>query len=125
MLGKNISLIYFYVVSLISLLLIIIGVFATINFVLNSTQFDKYPLQYMEDCNVYGMPYKTVPAPDGVEELSEEEKLRQQRACETRTEFERRKNRVQDMRNAIAFTSIGLILFLIHFPIARRHSKNS
>ena len=41
---KTIATIYFYVISAASLALIVIGIFNIVNFLINSTQYEKYPL---------------------------------------------------------------------------------
>jgi hypothetical protein len=61
--GKQIGLIYFYLISAVALGLIIIGIFNSVNFVINITQYKDYPLRYQnEDCSsIYSVPMKIAP----------------------------------------------------------------
>ena len=62
MAGKTIATLYFYVISAGSIVLMVIGIFSIVNFVINSTQYDKYPLKYPQGtCETY--PYKFGPYP--------------------------------------------------------------
>lgn len=129
--GKNIATIYFYIISAASLALIVIGIFNGVNFVINSTQYDKYPLRYgpVGDCQTLGypVPIKMVQPPGG--EIREstptaQEIKKQKDVCEKQQESERKQRKVEDIRNSVTFTLIGLILFLIHFPQAKKYSKD-
>jgi hypothetical protein len=133
--GKTIATIYFYIVSAASLALIVIGIFNGVNFFINSTQFDKYPLRYYGpavDCETSFGPYpaKVAPAPFGVTgdmnmlaTPSAEELRKQKENCEKQQEYDRKQHRVDDIRNTLTFTLVGIVLFLIHFPQARKHSE--
>ncbi|MEO6509098.1 MAG: hypothetical protein ABIO02_04030 [Patescibacteria group bacterium] len=117
MLGKNVSVVYFYLVSLIGLILMIFGVFFAINYFVNITQYDTYPLRYSESCDtIYA-------APVDMQKPSDVDIEKQKRDCEVRQSIERKRTQVDDLKNAISFPLIGIILFLIHFPIARRQTK--
>lgn len=118
--GKLISVIYFYLVSVISLILLIIGVFHIISFTLNTTQFDKYPLTYGEDRCLQPLPAIDSKQSEGDASLSAKQKF----DCLAQLEVERKQHRVNDLKNAITFPLLGLILFFIHFPIALKRSKN-
>ena len=126
--GKQIGVIYFYLVSAASLVLIVIGLFSAINFVVNITQFKDYPLSSWEtgSCEVY--PFKGRPVPVMGEPmpatLSAEETEEQKKFCEEQTATLRQQRRVSDLRDSITFTLIGLILFGIHFPQGRKQSKS-
>ncbi|MDO8618460.1 MAG: hypothetical protein Q7R49_00785 [Candidatus Daviesbacteria bacterium] len=125
--GKTISTIYFYIVSAASLVLIIIGIFNAINFTINSTQYDEYPLLYPQgSCEAYpykfGGPYPVVT--DGsAPNQSAADLAQQKQECLKQESMQRKQHMLEDMKNSIAFTIIGLILFSIHFPLARRQSK--
>lgn len=126
--GKLITLIYFYVISAAALALIVIGIFSTVNFLINITQYDKYPLQYFgEDCENFGTSYSKGPYPMELESrvatptAEEERKLKAQ--CEKRVEQERKQRKVDDIRNSLTFSLVGVILFLIHYPQARKHAS--
>ncbi|MBI2022411.1 hypothetical protein HYS97_00985 [Candidatus Daviesbacteria bacterium] len=127
--GKLIAQIYFYLISAAAIALIVVGIHSTATYLLNSTVYDKYPLMYgAEDCENYGTSFYKGPYPmmePGREEatLSAEEQDRLKKSCEQRVELERKQRQVEDIRNALVFTSVGLILFLIHFPQAKKYSK--
>lgn len=126
---RIIALIYFYVVSAAALMLLVIGIFDSVNLTVNLVAYDKYPLPYAQDCNSSGViplstaskvtssPVAQVPEPatPSAQQIQE-----QVNACLTSQTQERKQQEVGDIKNAITFTLVGLILFLIHFPIARR-----
>lgn len=127
--GRQISLIYFYLVSAGALALLVIGIFNSVNFIINATQYKEYPLRYQQDCDsIYPMPVKVAPRP--IEVLPEpasqsaEEAEKQRRLCQSNLEKQRKQQMLDDLRNSITFTLVGAILFLIHFPIARSQSKD-
>jgi hypothetical protein len=65
---KLIALIYFYLVSAASLALIVIGIFSTVNFLINISQYDEYPLRYYnEDCESFPSRYGGKPYPVAME----------------------------------------------------------
>ena len=126
--GKTIATIYFYLISAASLALMVIGIFNAVNFVINSTQYDKYPLRYAQgDCEGgigYPMPYKIM-SPDGREATPSAQDLeKQKQVCLKQQEQDRKQHKIEDMRNAVTFTFVGLVLFSIHFPLARKQSKS-
>ncbi len=124
--GKTIATIYFYLISAASLLLIVVGVFSILNFVINSTQYDKYPLRYSQpDCES-GYSYYPKPAPfvESEATLSAQEMKRQEAACKNQQDDERKQHKIENLRDAVGFSLIGLVLFLIHFPLARKQSKS-
>ena len=126
------GLIYFYLVSVIALILLVIGIHSSVTFVLNITQYNQYPPRYIgEDCESISSPYYKSPyGPVAVDiatpnqaTLSAQEKGELKKQCETRVDFERKQHKLEDIRNAIVFTLVGAVLFLIHFPQARKLSK--
>lgn len=125
--GKNIATIYFYLISTVSLILIVIGIFNGVNFAINSTQYDKYPLRYgpSGDCD-YVTAYKAMPVPETLYSAtpSAEEVKRQKESCEKNQEADRKEHRINDIKSAVTFTFIGVILFMIHFSQARKFSKD-
>jgi hypothetical protein len=131
--GKLVGLIYFYVVSAAALALIVIGIFSSVNYLINITQFDKYPIRYRSeaDCeNMYSGYGKPISAPGVIDapiqstpSAQEIERLKNQ--CLSQFETERKQQQIDDLKNSITFTLIGAILFAIHFPLARRQSKVS
>lgn len=127
--GKTIATIYFYIVSAASLALIVIGIFNGVNFGINSTQYDKYPLRYGPggDCEGgfgYAMPYKVSPIDGRDATPSAKEQVKQKEICEKAQDIERKEHKISDIKNAVTFTLVGIILFLIHFPQARKYSKD-
>ncbi len=123
--GKTISQIYFYVISAISLIFIIIGVYNAVTFMVNVSQFEKYPLNFggEDRCSYITMPQPVVD-PKSQASISKEEQKKQNEMCLSQLELERKQHKVNDIKNAITFTLLGVILFSIHFPIALKRSKN-
>lgn len=125
--GKSVATVYFYLISAVSLALIVVGIFNIVNLVINMTQYDKYPLRYgpVTTCESYPSYYKAMPvSPEPQSTPSAEEQRKQKEDCEELQAIDRKEHRISDIKNAAAFTLIGTILFLVHFPIARRFSKN-
>ncbi|OGE64476.1 hypothetical protein A3J13_01360 [Candidatus Daviesbacteria bacterium RIFCSPLOWO2_02_FULL_36_8] len=127
--GKTIATIYFYIISAASLALIVIGIFNAVNFGINSTQYDKYPLRYNAPGNCESYPYKGAPYPamdvrGEVSTPSADELDKQKKACLTQEEFDRKQHKIDDIKNSITFTLVGIILFGIHFPMARSKSNS-
>lgn len=123
--GKTIATIYFYLISATSLALIVIGIFNSVNFVINSTQYEKYPLRYPQG-SCEGYPYKFGPYPameTRVATPSADELEKQKQDCLKQENALSKQQKIDDLKNAITFTLVGLVLFLIHFPLARKQSK--
>lgn len=123
--GKLISLIYFYLVSIIAIILLIVGLYNLVSFGINSVFYDKYPLQYgNEDCSYLAQtePVKSAVGTDTLASISAEQAAIQKKACEDRIESERKRNQVNDVKDGIFFTLIGIILLALHFPVALRRS---
>ncbi|MDP3733555.1 MAG: hypothetical protein Q8Q91_03340 [Candidatus Daviesbacteria bacterium] len=124
--GKTIATIYFYIISAASLALIVIGIFNAVNFGINITQYEKYPLRYPQgSCDNY--PFKFGPYPvmeRGVSATpSAKEMEEQEKACIKQENGLSKKQKIDDLKNSITFTLVGLVLFSIHFPLARKQSK--
>jgi predicted nucleic acid-binding Zn ribbon protein len=121
--GKTISQLYFYLISALSLIFIIIGIYNAVTFGVNMSQFEKYPLQFGgDDRCAYNMPHP--PGVDPKTQVSPEDQKKQNEICLNQLELERKQHKVNDIKNAITFTLIGIILFSIHFPTALKRSKN-
>ena len=126
--GKTIATIYFYIISAASLALIVIGIFNSVNFLINSTQYEKYPLRYPQG-SCEGYPYKfgpypamdvrAIPATPSAQELE-----KQKQECLKQENALSKQQKIDDLKNAITFTLVGAVLFLIHFPLARKQSKS-
>lgn len=126
--GKLISLIYFYLVSIIAIILLIIGLYNVVSFGVNSVFYDQYPLRYSggEDCSYLAQtePPKVMPGTDTLASISAEQQQTQKAACERRVAAERKQHQVDDIKNGIYFTLIGIVLLALHFPIALRRSRD-
>ncbi len=123
--GKTIATIYFYIISAASLALIVIGIFNAVNFGINITQYDKYPLKFPQgSCENYpdkfGGPY---PAP-GIATPSAKDLEEQKLLCLKQEDALSKQQKIDDLKNAITFSLVGTVLFLIHFPLARKQSKS-
>ncbi|MDP3732971.1 MAG: hypothetical protein Q8Q91_00370 [Candidatus Daviesbacteria bacterium] len=123
--GKTIATIYFYIISAASLALIVIGIFNAVNFGINITQYEKYPLRFPQgSCESYPFKFGPYPAMEGrIATPSAEETEHQKQLCLKQENALSKQQKIDDMKNAITFTLVGTILFLIHFPLARKQSK--
>lgn len=127
--GKTIATIYFYIISAGAIVLMVIGIFNTVNFIINSTQYEKYPLRYPQgSCEGYpfkfGGPYpaidaRGVPATPSAKEIEE-----QKQACLKQEDALSKQQKIDDLKNSATFSLVGLILFAIHFPLARKQSNS-
>jgi len=112
---KLIPQIYFYVVSLIGLVLLIIGVFADVHYIINISSGGPYPLAYSlpERCStpMFAVPAGEKQVPDAQSTYA---------ACVKSVEDERRATQRNDLEKALSFTIVGLIVFGIHFYFARK-----
>lgn len=126
--GKLIATIYFYIISAASLTLIVIGVFNAVNFGINITQYEKYPLRYPQgSCENYPYKFGPYPAMDmrGFPATPSAEELeKQKQECLKQEDALSKQQKIDDLKNAITFSLVGSILFLIHFPLARKQSKS-
>lgn len=125
--GKTIATIYFYLISAVSLALIVIGIFNAVNFGINATLYDKYPLRYPQaDCENMAYPYGPKPIPMEIDKISTpsaKDLEKQKNICIKQQEEDRKQHKVDDLKNSITYTLVGAILFLIHFPLARKQSR--
>lgn len=127
--GKTIATIYFYLISAASLALIVVGIFNGVNFTINTFFYDKYPLRYGPgmDCETAGYPYpaKMIPSVDVRESTpSSEDKKKQKEICEKTQDMDRKQHQITDIKNTLTFTLIGVVLFMVHFPQAKKRSKD-
>ncbi len=133
--SKIIATIYFYIISAAAIALIVIGIFNSVSYLINSTQYDRYPLRYggISNCEFANdFPYRGPGVvamkpgfPGGPMETtpSAEEMKKAKEQCLKNEEAERKSHQVDDLKNAITFTLVGLVLFVIHFPQARKRSE--
>ncbi|OGH19044.1 MAG: hypothetical protein A3F31_01035 [Candidatus Levybacteria bacterium RIFCSPHIGHO2_12_FULL_38_12] len=126
---RHIASIYFYAISAAALALIVVGIFATVNFVINTTQYDTYPLRFRgKDCETYPYAYsKPVPAANGlpISTPTQKELDGQKKKCQIQLEKERKQQKLDDLKSSLTFSIVGLVLFLIHFPKALKHTKEA
>lgn len=119
--------IYLYVFSGLGLGLFLFGVFSGVFFLVNVTQFDKYPLQTYEEtqCDYphYGPYAKPVPIGEETREAtpSSQEFEEQERKCEERLELTRQRKKVDDATRTLAFLIIGSLVFIPHWRMARKN----
>jgi hypothetical protein len=113
---KLIPSIYFYVVSLIGLILLIIGVFSDVHYFVNVSSGSVYPLPYSgpERCVV------PVPAISGAPEKQTPDAQKVYQDCLKSVEEERRTTQRNDLEKALSYTIVGAIVFGIHFYFARK-----
>lgn len=128
--GRLISLIYFFIISTIGLILLIIGLYNAVSLGVNLTQYDKYPLNFsgQGSCDSFSTVSPMTSSDSVIEAVpikvaNEKENARQKALCEERIVQERKQHQVDDTKNAIYFTLIGVILLAIHLPIAVRRSR--
>lgn len=112
---KLIPTIYFYTVSLIGLVILIIGIFASIHYIVNTIQYPVYPLGYGVEsrCGQLPAPVKGETQPLGSPSYAN---------CLQDVEQERQQLKTQDLEKSISFTLIGALVFGIHFYFARKQS---
>lgn len=116
MIQKLIPLIYFYLLSLIGMVLLIIGVFHSIHFIAGISVYERYPLEYggAERCLIQ-------PAPVSEKETDAAFSSEQARKeCLDGLEEERMRTKAKDLEESIAFTVVGLLVFSSHFYLARK-----
>ena len=122
--------IYLYVFSGVGLSLFLIGTFMAIQYLVNITQFEKYPLQPYEEtqCDYY-YPGKPIPLMERssiapVEPMastpSAQEIKHQEDLCKERTETTRKRKQVDELTRTLAFIIIGLPVFIFHWRMARK-----
>lgn len=111
---KLIPTIYFYTVSLIGLVLLIIGIFNAIHFIVGVTAYDKYPLGYTAESRCM------IPTPTTEKVAATPSATATYNQCVQDVEQERMLKKADDLEKSISFTLIGLIVFSIHFYFARK-----
>ena len=114
--SRLIPTIYFYLLSLVGIVLLIIGIFASIHFVSGVLVYSKYPLSNgTENQCMYSVPQ----VPPGEKQPLETYKD-QYNTCTKNLEDQRILTKKQDLEKALSFTLIGLLVFGIHFYFARK-----
>lgn len=113
---KLIPSIYFYVVSLIGLVLLLIGLFGLVHYVIGVTAYPNYPLNPFEESRCLNMVPQPLPGSGQNQEVSQQSK----NECEKTIENERTHQKTDDLEKALSFSIIGGILFAIHFSWTRK-----
>ena len=113
---KVIPTIYFYLLSAVGMVLFIIGLFNSIHYIVGITAYDKYPLKYQGESRCEYMPKPVMV--EGQKDVQSEGKVKEE--CLKSLEKERANTKIDDLEKAISFTTIGLLVFAIHFYFARR-----
>ncbi len=113
---KLIPTIYFYLLSAIGMVLLIIGLFNATHFITGITSYDKYPLRQGAESRCDYMPQPVLSgetkATKGIDETKEN--------CLKSLEKERATTKADDLEKSISFTAIGFLVFLTHFYFARQ-----
>ncbi|MDE2026304.1 MAG: hypothetical protein KGJ07_07455 [Patescibacteria group bacterium] len=114
---KLIPLIYFYTVSLIGLVLLIIGIFSDIHYIVNIASGSQYPLPYGVDqrCMVPAIPF-----PSGYAQKQSSDQQPAYQTCLKSVEEDRAMTKRTDLEKALSYSVVGLFVFAIHFYYARR-----
>lgn len=118
-LQKIIPIIYFYLLSAVGMVLIIMGLFNTIHYIVGITAYEKYPLRYGEQfrCEYIGKPMPI----EGQKDSRSEKEIKED--CLKNLEAQRINTKIDDLEKSVAFTIVGLLVFGSHFYFARRRSN--
>ncbi len=102
--------IYFYIMSAVGMVIFIIGLFNTFHFVTGVVFYEKYPLYVGAEtqCDFR-------PNPVDIKNLAQSKE-----ECLKSLEEQRTHQKTDDLEKAISFTTIGLLVYLIHFTFARK-----
>jgi len=116
---KLIPAIYFYLLSLIGFVLLIIGIFGSVHFITGIAIYNKYPLPngIENQCN-YAIPLPQGEIKSGMPVIYNQNQ--QYSNCIKNLEEERTLIKKQDLEKALSFSLIGLLVFGIHFYFARK-----
>ena len=117
---KLIPTIYFYLLSAIGMMLLIMGLFNSVHYIVGITAYDKYPLRYGAESRCEFIP-KMVP---DINQQSVQSEKEQKDECLKNLEKERINTKIDDLEKSIAFTIIGILIFGIHFYFARKEKKS-
>lgn len=113
--NKLIPAIYFYLLSFIGIIILIIGIFADIHFITGIAVYNKYPLPGgMENQCMYSAPQPPL-GKTGMPVINDQYNI-----CIRNLENQRITTKKQDLEKALSFTLIGLFVFGIHFYFARK-----
>lgn len=111
--------IYVYFFSAVGTIMILVGIYQFAEYIFNSTIAPEYRLeQYREDqCNYIDqtVPAYPVDSQPKVAEKTQEELAEDKKTCLKNLEKERAYQKKRDIFDATMLTSLGLIVFGIHF----------
>lgn len=115
--------IYFYLLSAIGMVLLIMGLFNTVHYITGITSYDKYPLRFGAESRCDYMP---VPASMGETKAisSDTSNVNTKEDCLKSLEKERATTKADDLEKSISFTTIGFLVFLTHFYFARKQKPS-
>lgn len=117
---KLIPTIYFYLLSAIGMVLLIIGLFNSVHYVAGITSYDKYPLRFGAESRCEYLP-KAVPVENAKDTQSD---VNAKEYCLKSLEKERQTTKADDLEKSVSFTAIGLLVFGIHFYFARKQKSS-
>jgi len=134
--SKLIPLIYFYLVSLAGLVILVIGVFASVHFLVNIFSYADYPLPYETATRcMYPQPFPLMKgvSGSGSASLGIAQPINPggpmqiwpptyNDDCFQKVALERLQTKTQDLEKAVSYTLVGLVLFATHFYFARKKS---
>lgn len=117
---KLISTIYFYLLSAIGMVLLIIGLFNSVHFITGITAYDKYPLGSGTEARCDFLPQPV--SVEGAKNIQAD--VNAKNDCLKNLEKERLTKKADDLEKSISFTVIGLLVFLTHFYFARKQKSS-
>ncbi len=96
-----------------------------VHYLVNTTQYPKYPLQSYDEtrCEVYSYAGKPVPAvATEIREAtpSAAEMKQQEETCKAQLEADRMHRKIDDLTQSLAFLIIGALVFIPHWKMARK-----
>lgn len=112
--------IYFYLLSAIGMVLLIIGLFNSVHFITGISSYDKYPLRFGAETRCKYMPKAAVV--EGSTNVQSDANMKED--CLKSLEKERVTTKADDLEKSISFTAIGLLVFLTHFYFARKQKSS-
>ncbi len=117
---KLISILYFYILSIVGMVLIIIGLFNAFHFIVGITAYGKYPLRYNAEsqCSYIYKPMSV----DMQKDSRSDKEIKDE--CLQGLEKERMNAKIDDLEKSVAFTIIGLLIFGSDFYFARKEKKS-
>lgn len=116
----RIASLYFYTLSLVGFVLLLIGIFASIHYIVGVTQYSQYPLGYSTATRCLPM---AEPVPTGTVVPKKSAPNMAYLECMKGIEQDREALQTADLEKAFSFTLIGLLVFGLHFYLARKQKN--